>query len=175
MKLYVVRHGETLANTLKKVSGDKESPLTKVGISQAKELALEFQDINFDIVFSSPLLRALDTARLITNKRVYIDERLIERNYGENEGKYIKDTNPKELWNYNLNTDFADCETVQEVLERTKSFLEDIKMNHPDATILVVTHSGVARGIYYYFNKIPKNGDLTEVELANCEYQIYEL
>ena len=119
MKLYVVRHGETLANIQKKVSGDKESPLTKKGICQAKELGLKFSGIDFDIVFSSPLLRAIDTARCITNKTVHIDNRLIERNYGMNEGKLIEDTNPYELWDYNLNIDKYENETVKDLLKRT--------------------------------------------------------
>lgn len=175
MKLYVVRHGETLANTLKTVSGDKESPLTIRGISQAKELGLLFSAVSFDVVFSSPLLRALDTARFITRKTVHIDERLIERDYGLNEGKLMKDTNPDELWNYNTNIDKDEVEPVLDLLNRVSSFIEDIKSKYPDKTVLVVTHSGVARAIYYTMNKIPKDGNLRNVELPNCGYQIYDL
>lgn len=175
MKLYVVRHGETLANIQKTVSGDKETPLTTKGIRQAKELGELFSTISFDVVFSSPLLRAIDTARFITKKTVHIDERLIERNYGINEGKLMKDTNPDELWDYNLNADKDEVEPVKEVLKRVSSFLEEIKTNYPDKTILVVTHSGIARAIYYNINKIPKDGNLKNVEIPNCGYQIYDL
>ena len=175
MKLYVVRHGETLANIQKTVSGDKESPLTMKGIAQAKELAVEFENIDFDIVFSSPLLRAIDTARFITNKPVYIDNRLIERDYGLNEGKLIADTDPYELWDYNLNTKKYENESVKDLLIRASSFIEDLKTKYADLTVLVVTHSGVARAIYYSINKIPDDGNLKNAELPNCGYQFYDL
>ena len=175
MKLYVVRHGETLANTLKTVSGDKESPLTIEGINQAKNLGEIFKDINFDIVFSSPLLRAIDTARLITKKTVHLDERLIERDYGLNEGKFIKDTNPDEIWDYNLNTDKYENETVKDILNRAESFINFLKENYSDKTVLVVTHSGLSRAIYYVINKIPKDGKLNKLELSNCSWHKYDL
>ena len=175
MKLYVVRHGETLANLEERVSGSKESPLTSKGIMQAKKLGEELKDISFDRVFSSPLLRTIDTARLITKKTVIIDERLIERDYGDNEGKIKIETNPNELWDYNLNVETGGCEKVHDILNRAKDFISDLKENYPDETLLVVTHSGVARAIYYSLHKIPKDGNLRKIELPNCGYQIYEL
>ena len=175
MKLYVVRHGQTLANTLQTVSGDKESPLTIEGINQAKHLGEVFKDINFDVVFSSPLLRAIDTARLITNKTVHLDERLIERDYGLNEGKLIKDTDPDEIWDYNLNTDKYENETVKHILERASDFISFLKENYGDKTILVVTHSGLSRAIYYTINELPKDGKLNRLELSNCGFIDYDL
>ncbi|MBR2833318.1 MAG: histidine phosphatase family protein [Bacilli bacterium] len=175
MKLYVVRHGQTLANIEKTVSGDKESPLTSEGINQAKKLAEELKDINFDIVFSSPLLRAIDTARLITKKTIHIDERLIERDYGLNEGKLIENTNPDELWDYNLNTDKYQNEKVKDLMERIEDFINFLKENYNEKTVLVVTHSGVSRAIYYTQNKIPRDGILKNLELTNCGYQEYDL
>ena len=175
MKLYVVRHGQTLANVEKTVSGDKESPLTKEGITTAIALGEVFKEINFDVVFSSPLLRAIDTARLITRKTVRLDERLTERDYGLNEGKLIKDTDPDELWDYNLNTDKYENETVKDLLKRAEDFINFLKENYQDKTILAVTHSGVSRAIYYTINKLPKDGKLNKLELPNCGYQEYDL
>ena len=128
-----------------------------------------------NIVFSSPLLRAIDTARYITRKTVHIDERLIERNYGLNEGKLIKNTNPEELWDYNLNTSKYENEPVQDLLKRVGSFLKELKANYQDKTVLVVTHSGIARAIHYNIEKLPKDGNLRNMELSNCGYQIYEI
>lgn len=175
MKLYVVRHGQTIANKEKVVSGDQESPLTIEGINQGKKLHEKFKLLKIDLVFSSPLLRAIDTAKLITNKVVYIDNRLKERNYGLNEGKPIKDTNPDELWDYNLNTDKYENEKVKDLIARAKDFINYLKKNYPDKTILVVTHSGLARAIYYTQNEIPNNGKLNSPELENCGYEKYIL
>ena len=173
MKLYVVRHGQTLANIEKIVSGDKETPLTIEGIKEAEALREVFKDIKFDVVFSSPLLRAIDTARIISGKTVRIDERITERDYGLNEGKQIIDTNPEELWDYKLNTDKNEVEPVKDVLKRVQEFIDFLKENYKNKTVLVVTHSGISRAIYYTQNNIPKDGKLKNLELKNCEYQEY--
>ena len=175
MKLYVVRHGETVSNKMMKVSGDEEALLTNNGVRQAKLLQEEFKDITFDYVFSSPLSRAYETAKLITDNEVIIDKRLLERDYALNEGKLIADTNPKEIWNYHLNSEINGIEKVQDLFDRISKYLNDLKNRYDDKTILLVTHSGVARAIYYLINGIPLDGDLTKVELTNCGYQNYEI
>ena len=175
MKLYVVRHGETVSNKMKRVSGDEEALLTNNGIRQAKLLKKELESMSFDYVFSSPLSRAYETARLITDNRVIIDKRLKERDYGLNEGKLIVDTNPKEIWNYYLNSDSNGVERVQDLFSRINDYLKDLKDKYDDKTILLVTHSGVARAIYYLVKGIPLDGNLTKVELTNCDYQKYEI
>ena len=175
MILYVVRHGETISNKMMKVSGDEEALLTNNGIRQAELLKEKFSDISFDYVFSSPLLRAYETAKLITDNEIIIDERLKERDYALNEGKLIVDTNPKEIWNYYLNSNSNGVEKVQDLLSRISDCLKDLKNKYDDKTILLVTHSGVARAIYYLIEGIPLDGDLTKVELTNCGYQNYEI
>ena len=175
MKLYVVRHGQTVNNKLQKVSGKTETILTNKGIDQAKKTKEEFKDVNFDLVFSSPLMRAIDTAKEITDKDIIIDQRLIERDSGLNEENLVADTNPKELWDYNLNYDGHQGETVKEILSRVNLLLKDLKSKYPDKTILLVTHSGVARAVYYCINGIPEDGNLMTIDIPNCSCQIYEL
>ena len=69
MKLYVVRHGETTQNQLGLVQGNTESDLSERGIREAKELNSLVKDLDIDVVVASPLRRAKDTARLITNDK----------------------------------------------------------------------------------------------------------
>ena len=59
MKLYVVRHGQTVNNKLRKVSGKTETILTNKGIEEARQTKEKLKDVNFDLVFSSPLIRAI--------------------------------------------------------------------------------------------------------------------
>ena len=89
MKLQVVRHGQTEHNVLGLVQGDTESDLTEKGREDAKALQELVASLNIDVVVSSPLRRAVDTAKLITNNKyeIIIDDRLIERNNGIFEGK----------------------------------------------------------------------------------------
>ena len=149
MILYVVRHGETISNKMMKVSGDEEALLTNNGIRQAEALKEELNDISFDYVFSSPLSRAYETAKLITDNEVIIEERLKERDYALNEGKLIVDTNPKEIWNFHLNSNSNGVERVRDLLSRISGYLKDLKNKYDDKTLLLVTHSGVARAIFY--------------------------
>lgn len=94
---FLIRHGETEWNLQKRLQGQKDIPLSKVGVNQAQQLGCYFhnQDINFEHVYTSDLLRAHRTAQLITdrmpNKKIIIEPNLRERYYGELEGKYISE------------------------------------------------------------------------------------
>ncbi len=175
MRLYVVRHGETVNNTLRKVSGRSETSLTERGIKQAQELGDKLFCVHFDFAFSSPLSRAYETAREITDLPIVVKNIFIERNYGKNEGKLICDTNPKELWDYNLNFSGYGVECVLDVLARARKIVDDFSFVFPSSTILLVTHSGLARAIYYVVNGIPDDGDLLKGDFPNCGYQVYDL
>lgn len=175
MRLYVVRHGETVNNTLRKVSGRKETSLTERGIKQAHEVGDKLAHVYFDFVFSSPLSRAYETAREITDLPIVVKNIFIERDYGENEGKFICDTNPGELWDYNLNFSDYGVECVHDILDRAHKIVGDLSRVFPSSTILLVTHSGLARAIYYAVNGIPDDGDLLKGDFPNCGYQVYDL
>ena len=69
MIFYIVRHGVTEWNALKKVQGSADIPLAKEGILLAEKTGEALKEIPFDICFSSPLIRARQTAELILGKR----------------------------------------------------------------------------------------------------------
>mgnify|MGYP000686980834 CR=1 FL=1 len=66
--IYLVRHGESRSNATRIIEG-AESPLTEKGIKQAAELARRFENINVDLLLSSPYIRALDTAKAIAQAK----------------------------------------------------------------------------------------------------------
>ena len=80
MKVYIVRHGETLYNALNQYS-DEKIDLNENGILQAKELREEIKEINYDVIIASPLLRTRHTSQIINvhKKEIIIDERIKER------------------------------------------------------------------------------------------------
>lgn len=89
MNLYVVRHGQTEWNIMKKMQGSVDIPLNEKGIEQAYITKKNLENISIDIIFCSPLKRAMQTAEVINQDRnleIIYDERLRERNYGEFEG-----------------------------------------------------------------------------------------
>ena len=88
MKVYIVRHGQVSHNALNQYNTSDED-LTDLGIKQAEELRSKIQNIHFDIVISSPLLRATHTEYILTNydNSIITDERLRERSCGTLSGK----------------------------------------------------------------------------------------
>src|SRR5574344_2895632 len=100
MKVYLVRHGQVPHNALKKYSGFDED-LNQTGIEQANELKDKIKNLQYDIIISSPLIRAKHTAEIINNnKKIIIDERLHERRCGNLSDKPLTCTNRNEYWNY---------------------------------------------------------------------------
>lgn len=177
MILYVVRHGETEKNKYGLIQGQTECDLSENGIKNAKELIPIVNNIDIDVVISSPLKRAIDTAKIITEQRFPIntDDRIIERDWGLCEGASIEDVDTVKCWNFYLNTDDNHIETVRDLLKRVSEFLEDIKVRYSDKNVLVVAHSAVLRAIHYCLHPIPEDGDMSKLEIPNLRIIEYEI
>ena len=147
--IYIVRHGQTDWNVVGRYQGRKDIELNQKGIEQARKIKEQLKDVDFDLIFSSPLKRAVETANIITdnNKNLIKDDRLIERNNGDLEGK--------------LKSEIFD-------------FFNYITNKHSEKNILVVTHAGV--GIYArcYFEGEPLNNDYSLYKFKNCEVIKYK-
>ena len=111
MRLYLIRHGETVLNRKRCYYGLTDADLSETGLGQAKAVAKLLEPVAFDRVISSPLTRAVRTAGLVTEGRnpdIAVDERLCEQNFGVFEAKtyeeLIRDF-PEEMeaWNRNYN------------------------------------------------------------------------
>lgn len=177
MKLYVVRHGQTDKNALGLVQGDTESDLTEKGREEAKALQELVKSLDVDVVVSSPLRRALDTAKLVTNneKEIIVDDRLIERDFGLSEGKPVDEELTVKYWNFKLNTDINQVEKVQDLMFRITEFIEDMRNRYDDKKVLVVAHSAILRAIHYAINGIPEDGDLLKIEIPNLRIIEYDI
>lgn len=177
MYLAVVRHGETIRNIVGLVQGDTESMLSEKGKEQARETKQKLDNQTFDVVFSSPLSRAYQTAEIITEGKIpiIIDERLNERDYGDFEGHTREEFDYIDYWNFDLNLKENNGESVQHLCMRIDDFLKEIKEKYKDKRVLVVTHSGVARAIYYLLNGIPDDGDMSIVDIPNCTIMEYNI
>ena len=177
MILYVVRHGETIRNKLGLIQGQTEWDLTEKGIKDAEELRDIVDKLDIDVVLSSPLKRAVDTASIITSDKypINIDDRIVERNWGMCEGAHIEEVDTVKCWNFFINTDNNKIEKVQDLLARVSEFLEDIKVRYKDKNVLVVTHSAVLRAIHYCLHPIPEDGDMSKLEIPNLRLIEYEI
>ena len=177
MILYVVRHGQTIWNLEKRVQGITDIPLTEVGIESAKELKELVDTLNIDVVISSPLKRARDTAKILIDSKlpINIDDRIKERDWGMNEGALIEAVDRWDCWDVILNTKVQNIECLQDFMYRVSSFIEEIKEKYKDKNVLVVTHSAVIRVIHYMLGNIPEDGNLSRINIPNLRIIEYKI
>lgn len=156
LTVYLLRHGETLWNADgNRYCGATDIGLTEKGIRQADQAAAALKGVSLDAIYSSPLQRALRTAQIasgVLNEEVIIDQRLIEANFGEWEGKTKEEfiTENPDLWNAwcqapDHTRAGGNGETAMDVVNRVENFFREIAGKHPSGTILVVAHNAVNR------------------------------
>lgn len=176
MEIYVVRHGETGYNKMGLLQGNTNIPLNENGKKQAFNAKNALKNISFDVVISSPLLRAFETAQIIApNHIIKTDSRLIERYLGSYEGKPSRIYNQTQYHDYKENCIDQGVEGICNLIERVRNFMDELREKYPDQTILLVTHGGWINALLYYFKPIPENGKLEQLKLGNGEIIKYHL
>lgn len=160
MKVYLVRHGETKWNTKGKLQGWSDVALNEDGVRQAQMTAEGMKDIPFDILFSSPLKRALVTGLIIKGDRdipVIKDDRLREINFGVMEGRCSRKLrdNPKYTRFFRMVSDPARYrapkygENMYQVGERIYDFYqkEVLPLEGKYENVLITAHGGCLHGL----------------------------
>lgn len=151
LKLILVRHGQTDSNKNKKYLGWTDVELNKCGIDQAQQVRDKLKYVDFDIVISSPLKRASETAKIISENIIY-DSELKEINFGLWDNlsfEEIKEKYPKEheLWMKDWKRFiFPEGESALDMHKRAVNFINKIYKKQ-EGTILIVTHAGLIRSI----------------------------
>lgn len=176
MRFYVTRHGQTAWNVENIVCGSTDLPLNEIGKTQARETAALLQNVAFDRVFCSPLLRARQTAEIICQGRdipLTIDPRLREQDYGVYEGASRFD--PGFLAHKKtFASRYPGGDSHMSTAARVYPFLEEAARRCPGETVLVVCHGGVCRVIESYFHDMT-NEEYFQFSMGNCEVRQYEL
>ncbi len=174
MKIYLIRHGEVNHNKVKQFNNEDED-LTDLGIEQAKNLSNIIENIDYDLIISSPLIRAKHTAQIINvkNKEIIFDNRLIERDPGSLSGHSFDKEKREDYWNYYSENKYGTSEDIKKFFDRVYNFLDELKTKDYK-NILIVTHSGVAKAFKAYFEGIC-DGKFLGKGLKNCEIKEYEL
>ena len=194
MKIYFIRHGETVWNTLKIFQGSSNSPLTEKGREQAKKLGEKLKNTEFTNFYSSPMGRTIETSQLIIgdrNIKIEFIEEFKEISVGRMEGvpreKFEKDF-PEQYHNFFFNpkdydpTPFAG-ETYPHLLERVQIGLNKIIQNHKkDDIVAVVSHGVTLKAIFKIIKNmsfeelgeapVPKNTSLSIVDYTDGKYTI---
>ena len=176
MKLYITRHGETMRNAEYRVLGRTDDPLSEKGRAQAVELAENLRDTEIDLIFASPLSRAMETAQTVAKTKgleVIADERLLEINFGVFEG--VSGTSEEyQSAKRDFFKRYPEGESYFDIAYRVYNFLFEIKEKYPDKKVLVVSHGGVCRILHNYFIGMD-NEEFAKFAFPNCGIEEYEV
>ena len=188
MLIYIVRHGLTEWNKLKKLQGAADVPLAKEGILLAEKTGEALRNVRFDICFTSPLSRAKQTAECVLGKRdvpIIPDKRIQEMSFGEFEGLCCRE----EGWNipdpgfrnfFNAPEVYQPPkggESFEEVRARLNNFLEELyqKEELQDKNVLLSTHGAALCGILSLMKGLPISGYWQQGVHKNCAVSIAEV
>ena len=193
--IYLIRHGQTDQNVAWRIQGQRDFPLNDTGVSQAEAAGERLKElgISFSRIYSSPLVRALKTAEIVTEKGMedfILDDRLKEMDYGRFEGADMKNL-PEELKEFFK--DFAHnpapegMEQLPDLVKRLGSFLEDVKPDlmalKPNENVLISTHAiALKAALEYltpgsdgaYWSKYLPNCGIYRFDLVDGEYTVPE-
>lgn len=151
---YIIRHGETVFNRKGRIQGWCDSPLTDLGVSQAKQLGKELKNILFDVCFCSTSERAIDTANYILegrNVKIIPSKKLKEQSFGDFEAE--KSVNIfKDGVSFPDGYRFCGGENHSDVIERVMNELKKIASEYPNANVLVVCHGSAIKHIVNYLS-----------------------
>ncbi len=138
-KIILIRHGETDWNVQKKSQGWKDIPLNEKGRLQAEDLRIKFSSLDLKTIYTSSLLRALETAEIIgkeQNSSIISDPAI----------RFYRKDKKKAPWYKTKKRKQLDVEI--EIATDATTYFKQIAKNHPGETVLVVTHQAVIRSLY---------------------------
>jgi uncharacterized phosphatase len=173
----LVRHGETDWNREGRLQGREDIPLNETGKKQAETIAAFLVQEGWDRVISSPLARALETARIIGAKLgipiVEVEEAFTERDFGVASGLLKEeiavrfpegDVHGKEDW--------------EALRARAMNGLENLALKYPDGRLILVAHGGIINSILSVVSKgitgtgktVLKNGSVNQIRYKNDQW-----
>lgn len=142
VRLFLVRHGETVDNANHIMQGQTQGELTERGREQAHETAANMAAEDIDVFVSSDLKRAIDTCMIIAEPHggsVITTPLLRERDWGSFTGKYIPDLKDA-VWP-------DDIEPIEALKDRAAGFIDYVRTNYPSKTVLAVGHGIINKAI----------------------------
>lgn len=175
--VYFVRHGQTTWNVANKICGSTDVDLTELGHQQAIETGKNIleQGIQADEILYSPLIRAADTAKHIsemTGIPAYVEPRLIEQCFGKWEAT------PRDGLDFKKAKEDFCCryeggESMLHLAQRIYNLLDEIKAEADDKTYILVAHNGIARVVHSYFFEMT-NAEYAGFGVKNCSVLRYD-
>lgn len=153
--ILLIRHGETDWNKERRMQGQTEVSLNETGVLQAKKIGFQLKKYPIDVLYSSPQIRAYETAKVIhryhTKIPFHTHDALKERSFGETEGKLFDEIITQyptlsfdKNWNHPLFQP-SGGERIKDVYERSERFLAEVLKKEEGRSIAIVSHGVTIR------------------------------
>lgn len=190
LKLYIIRHGETEWNVIKRFQGQLNTPLTEKGMEKLRKTGKKLENVLFDEVYTSELGRTVASAEIILNEnRGYRNKKLELKKLAELNEVYFGVWQgltyeevflkyPEEANNYfynvkNYKAENVEAENLKDALERFLKGINKILESHKSGNILVVTHGTV----FEMFMNYVANDSIFDIDertlMGNGDYKIF--
>lgn len=196
MEIYLIRHGETYWNKHRLLQGRSDIELNENGRALAGETGIALDDVNFDFIYSSPLIRAYETACLVRghkNIQIIRDDRLMEISFGDYEGKDSRELfqNTADPFHHfferpELYAPAPNGETFEALLERTKEFMQQViePLEESCKRVMITGHGAMNKSIEaymlnrdlkdYWENGLQANCSVFVVDYHNGQYNVID-
>ena len=186
--LVLIRHGQSLWNAENRFTGWTDIALSKKGEKEAKAAGEKLENVSFDVVHTSALMRAQRTAEIIIknnkiseNIPTYKDERLNERHYGSLQGLNKTETAEKygpeqvHIWRRSFDIAPPDGESLKMTAERTLPYFKDDVLKHLNEgkNVLISAHGNSLRSIVMHIEDISKE-DIVKLEIQTGVPRTYQ-
>ncbi|OGZ06095.1 MAG: hypothetical protein A2845_01620 [Candidatus Lloydbacteria bacterium RIFCSPHIGHO2_01_FULL_49_22] len=181
VNIFIARHGQDVDNRNGILNGHRDLPLTEKGIAEAHQVAdlISAAKLHFDAVYTSPLLRASETAAIITTVQggpmPIKEDLLIERDFGIMTGKKVADISmlcASDILITDMATYFLEpfgAETFPDLLKRSRLLLDKLEKLHPSGNILLVAHGDIGKMLYAEYYHLHWEEVLMQFHFGNCD------
>ncbi len=183
-RIYLIRHGQSEWNKSNKIQGQHDTKLTELGKNQAMLLGNSLINENIDIIYTSDLTRAYDTAEIISNiinKPLIASNLIREINFGVWEGLTSNEVKENYKDEYNIwlkepdKLNIQGLERLEDLQKRAMTFMNRIVQENSNKNIAIVSHGAILKTIILGLLDIEishyKNISLSNVSLSIIEYR----
>lgn len=193
-KIYLIRHGQSLANVEGRFAGQTDVGLSELGVLQAKAVGEYLKDKGIDTIYSSPLKRASSTAEPLSkliSKPVILHQGIIEIFAGKWENLHfsqLEERFPKSyrMWLTDIGNSHCDGgESMKQVRERMVSAVSELAEREEGKTIALFIHAGCMRAFLTHCLNMPvarmqelswvPNASVTEVHWEDGNFDVVEM
>lgn len=182
LRLYFMRHGETVWNTERRYQGMTDIELSDEGLRQAECAAKRFKNIKIDKIYASPLKRAMKTAEKIAAEKgleIISEDDFREIHFGEWEGKTVPELTEKYGESYTNfirephKYGFPGEGSVENVINRIKPGIDRL-IAEDEGNVLIVSHGGIIRLMIMYIMGLDSSW-FTKMWINNTGVSIVEI